>query len=97
VPVPNLAGRPVVLSLAEHLVVLRAAVSLADLKVASKRAVLRPVALPGVLVAKVPRQVWPLVLAVAPVAHHKIVVGWCRNHVAVLAPKRHRVLRVLLV
>ena len=86
-----------VLSLAEHLVVLRAAVSLAALKVASKRAVLRPVALLGVLVAKVPRQVWPLVLAVAPVAHHKIVVGWCRNHVAVLAHKRHRVLRVLLV
>ena len=86
-----------VLSLAEHLVVLRAAVSLADLKVASKRVVLRPVALPGVLVAKVPRQVWPLVLAVVPVAHHKIVVGWCRNHVAVLAHKRHRVLRVLLV
>ena len=59
---------------------------------------LRLVALPGVLVAKVPRQVWPLVLAVVPVARHKIVVGWwCRNHVAVLAPKRHRVLRVLLV
>jgi hypothetical protein len=55
------------------------------------------VALLGVLVAKVPRQVWPLVLAVVPVAHHKIVVGWCRNHVAVLAHKRHRVLRVLLV
>jgi hypothetical protein len=96
VPVPNLAVRPVVLRLAEHRVVLRA-VSLAALKGASKRVVLRPVALPGVLVAKVPRQVWPLVLAVVPVAHHKIVVGWCRNHVAVLAHKRHRVLRVLLV
>jgi hypothetical protein len=48
-----------------------------------------------VLVAKVPRQVWPLVLAVVPVAHHKIVVGVRRNHVAVLAPKRHLVLRVL--
>ena len=56
-PVPNLAGRPAVLSLAEHL------------------EGLRPVALPGVLVAKVPRQVWPLVLAVVPVARHKIVVG----------------------
>ena len=68
-----------VLSLAEHLVVLRAAVSLAALKEASKRVDLKlvalPVALPGVLVAKVPRQVWPLVLAVVPVAHHKIVVG----------------------
>ena len=95
-PVPNLAVRPVVLRLAEHRVVLRA-VSLAALKGASKRVDLRPVALPGVLVAKVPRQVWPLVLAVVPVARHKIVVGWCRNHVAVLAPKRHRVLRVLLV
>ena len=84
-----------VLSLAEHLVVLRAAVSLAALKGASKRVDLRPVALLGVLVAKVPRQVWPLVLAVVPVARHKIVVGWCRNHVAVLAPKRHRVLRGL--
>ena len=51
------------------------AVSLAAPKVASKRVVLRPVALPGVLVAKVPRQVWPLVLAVVPVARHKIVVG----------------------
>lgn len=69
----------------------------AVLRQAEHRAVLRPVALLGVLVAKVPRQVWPLVLAVAPVAHHKIVVGWCRNHVAVLAHKRHRVLRVLLV
>ena len=86
-PVPNLA---------EHLVVLRAAVSLADLKVASKRVVLRPVALPGVLVAKVPRQVWPLVLAVVPVAHHKIVVGLCPKRVAVLAHKQHRALRVLL-
>ena len=93
-PVPNLAVRPVVLRLAEHRVVLRA-VSLAALKAASKRVGLRPVALPGVLVAKVPRQVWPLVLAVVPVAHHKIVVGVRRNHVAVLAPKRHRVLRVL--
>ena len=65
----------VVLSLAEHLVVLRAAVSLAAPKVASKRVVLRPVALPGVLVAKVPRQVWPLVLAVVLVARHKIEVG----------------------
>ena len=81
-------------SLAEHRVVLRA-VSLAALKAASKRVGLRPVALPGVLVAKVPRQVWLLVLAVVPVARHKIVVGWCRNHVAVLAPKRHRVLRGL--
>ena len=95
-PVPNLAVRPVVLRLAEHRVVLRA-VSLAALKGASKRVDLRLVALPGVLVAKVPRQVWPLVLAVVPVARHKIVVGWCRNHVAVLAHKRHRVLRVLLV
>ena len=95
-PVPNLAGRPAVLRLAEHRAVLRA-VSLAAPQVVSKRVVLRPVALPGVLVPKVPRQVWPLVLAVVPVAHHKIVVGWCRNHVAVLAPKRHRVLRVLLV
>ena len=95
-PVPNLAGHPVVLSLAEHLVVHRA-VSLAAPQVASKRVVLRPVALPGVLVAKVPRQVWPLVLAVAPVAHHKIVVGLCPKRVAVRAPKRHRVLRVLLV
>lgn len=93
-PVPNLAVRPVVLRLAEHRVVLRA-VSLAALKGASKRVDLRPVALLGVLVAKVPRQVWPLVLAVVPVARHKIVVGWCRNHVAVLAPKRHRVLRGL--
>ena len=74
-PVPNLAGGPVVLSLAEHLVDLRAAVSLAAPKVASKRVVLRPVALPGVLVAKVPRQVWPLVLAVVLVARHKIEVG----------------------
>ena len=81
-------------SLAEHRVVLRA-VSLAALKAASKRVGLRPVALPGGLVAKVPRQVWLLVLAVVPVARHKIVVGWCRNHVAVLAPKRHRVLRGL--
>ena len=95
-PVPNLAVRPAVLRLAEHRAVLRA-VSLAALKGVSKRVDLRPVALLGVLVAKVPRQVWPLVLAVAPVAHHKIVVGWCRNHVAVLAHKRHRVLRVLLV
>ena len=94
-PVPNLAVRPVVLRLAEDRVVLRAAVSLADLKGASKRVDLKLVALPGVLVAKVPRQVWPLVLAVVPVARHKIVVGWCRNHVAVLAPKRHRVLRGL--
>ena len=94
-PVPNLAVRPVVLRLAEHRVVLRAAVSLAALKEASKRVDLKLVALPGVLVAKVPRQVWPLVLAVVPVARHKIVVGWCRNHVAVLAPKRHRVLRGL--
>ena len=93
-PVPNLAVRPVVLRLAEHRVVLRA-VSLAALKGASKRVDLRPVALLGVLVAKVPRQVWPLVLAVVPVARHKIVVGWCRNHVAVLAPKRHRGLRGL--
>jgi hypothetical protein len=96
VPVPNLAGRPAVLRQAEHRAVLRA-VSLVALKGVSKRVDLRPVALLGVLVAKVPRQVWPLVLAVAPVAHHKIVVGWCRNHVAVLAHKRHRVLRVLLV
>jgi hypothetical protein len=96
VPVPNLAGRPAVLRLAEHRAVLRA-VSLVALKGVSKRVDLRPVALLGVLVAKVPRQVWPLVLAVVPVAHHKIVVGWCRNHVAVLAHKRHRVLRVLLV
>ena len=95
-PVPNLAVRLVVLRLAEHRAVLRA-VSLAALKGVSKRVDLRPVALLGVLVAKVPRQVWPLVLAVVPVARHKIVVGWCRNHVAVLAPKRHRVLRVLLV
>ena len=94
--VPNLAVRPAVLRLAEHRAVL-SAVSLVALKGVSKRVDLRPVALPGVLVAKVPRQVWPLVLAVAPVAHHKIVVGWCRNHVAVLAHKRHRVLRVLLV
>ena len=93
-PVPNLAVRPAVLRLAEHRAVLRA-VSLAALKGASKRVDLRPVALLGVLVAKVPRQVWPLVLAVVPVARHKIVVGWCRNHVAVLAPKRHRVLRGL--
>ena len=74
--------------------------SLADLKVASKRVGLRPVALPvalpGVLVAKVPRQVWPLVLAVVPVAHHKIVVGLCPKRVAVLAHKQHRALRVLL-
>jgi len=96
VPVPNLAGRPAVLRQAEHRAVLRA-VSLVTLKGVSKRVDLRPVALLGVLVAKVPRQVWPLVLAVAPVAHHKIVVGSCRNHVAVLAHKRHRVLRVLLV
>jgi hypothetical protein len=79
VPVPNLAVRPVVLRLAEHRVVLRAAVSLAALKEASKRVDLKlvalPVALPGVLVAKVPRQVWPLVLAVVPVARHKIEVG----------------------
>ena len=74
-PVPNLAVRPVVLRLAEHRVVLRAAVSLAAPKVASKRVVLRPVALPGVLVAKGPRQVWPLVLAVVLVARHKIEVG----------------------
>ena len=93
-PVPNLAVRPAVLRLAEHRAVLRA-VSLAALKGVSKRVDLRPVALLGVLVAKVPRQVWPLVLAVVPVAHHKIVVGVRRNHVAVLAPKRHRVLRVL--
>ena len=93
-PVPNLAVRPAVLRLAEHRAVLRA-VSLAALKGVSKRVDLRPVALLGVLVAKVPRQVWPLVLAVVPVARHKIVVGWCRNHVAVLAPKRHRVLRGL--
>ena len=73
-PVPNLAGHPVVLRLAEHRVVLRA-VSLAALKGASKRVDLKLVALLGVLVAKVPRQVWPLVLAVVPVAHHKIVVG----------------------
>ena len=77
-PVPNLAVRPVVLRLAEHRAVLRA-VSLAALKEASKRVDLKlvalPVALPGVLVAKVPRQVWPLVLAVVPVARHKIVVG----------------------
>ena len=73
-PVPNLAVRPVVLRLAEHRVVLRA-VSLAALKGASKRVDLKLVALPGVLVAKVPRQVWPLVLAVVPVARHKIVVG----------------------
>jgi hypothetical protein len=45
------------------------------LRLAEHRVVLRPVALPGVLVAKVPRQVWPLVLAVVPVARHKIVVG----------------------
>ena len=73
-PVPNLAVRPVVLRLAEHRVVLRA-VSLAAPQVASKRVVLKLVALLGVLVAKVPRQVWPLVLAVVPVARHKIVVG----------------------
>ena len=73
-PVPNLAVRPVVLRLAEHRVVLRA-VSLAALKGASKRVDLRLVALPGVLVAKVPRQVWPLVLAVVLVARHKIEVG----------------------
>ena len=73
-PVPNLAVRPVVLRLAEHRVVLRA-VSLAALKGASKRVDLKLVALPGVLVAKVPRQVWPLVLAVVPVARHKIEVG----------------------
>ena len=73
-PVPNLAVRPVVLHLAEHRVVLRA-VSLAALKGASKRVDLRLVALPGVLVAKVPRQVWPLVLAVVLVARHKIEVG----------------------
>ena len=84
-----------VLSLAEHLVVPRA-VSLAAPQVVSKRVVLRPVALPGVLVAKVPRQVWPLVLAVVPVAHHKIVVGLCPKRVAVLAHKQHRALRVLL-
>ena len=84
-----------VLSLAEHLVVHRA-VSLAAPQVASKRVVLRPVALLGVLVAKVPRQVWPLVLAVVPVAHHKIVVGLCPKRVAVLAHKQHRALRVLL-
>ena len=77
-PVPNLAGRPAVLSLAEHLVGLR------------------PVALPGVLVAKVPLQAWPLVPAVQ-VARHKIEVGLCPKRVAVRAPKRHRVLRVLLV
>ena len=94
--VPNLAVRPAVLRLAEHRAVLRA-VRLAALKGVSKRVDLRPGARLGVLVAKVPRQVWPLVLAVVPVARHKIVVGWCRNHVAVLAPKRHRVLRVLLV
>ena len=95
-PVPNLAGRPAVLRQAEHRAVLRA-VSLVALKGVSKRVDLRPAALLGVLVAKVPRQVWPQVLAVVPVARHKIVVGWCRNHVAVLAHKRHRVLRVLLV
>ena len=90
-PVPNLA---------EHLVVPRA-VSLAAPQVVSKRVVLRPVALPGVLVAKVPRQVWPLVLAVVLavvlVAHHKIVVGLWPKRVAVRAPKRHRVPRGLLV
>jgi hypothetical protein len=74
VPVPNLAGRPAVLRQAEHRAVLRA-VSLVALKGVSKRVDLRPVALLGVLVAKVPRQVWPLVLAVVPVARHKIVVG----------------------
>jgi hypothetical protein len=95
VPVPNLAGHPVVLSLAEHLVVHRA-VSLAAPQVASKRVVLRPVALLGVLVAKVPLQAWPLVPAVQ-VARHKIEVGLCPKRVAVRAPKRHRVLRVLLV
>ena len=72
-PVPNLAGGLVVLSLAEHLVVLRAAVSLAAPKVASKRVVLRPL-VPAVLVAKVPLQAWPLVPAVQ-VARHKIEVG----------------------
>ena len=84
-----------VLSLAEHRVVHRA-VSLAAPQVASKRVVLRPVALPGVLVAKVPLQAWPLVPAVQ-VAHHKIVVGLWPKCVAVLAPKRHRVLQGLLV
>jgi len=96
VPVPNLAGRPAVLRQAEHRAVLRT-VSLVALKGVSKRVVLRPVALPGVLVAKGPRQVWPLVLAVVLVAHHKIEVGLCPKRVAVRAPKRHRVLRVLLV
>jgi hypothetical protein len=96
VPVPNLAVHPVVLSLAEHLVVPRA-VSLAAPQVVSKRVVLRPVALPGVLVAKVPRQVWPLVLAVVLVAHHKIVVGLWPKRVAVRAPKRHRAPQGLLV
>jgi hypothetical protein len=86
VPVPNLAVRPVV----------HRAVSLVALKGASKRVVLRPVALPGVLVAKVPLQAWPLVPAVQ-VARHKIEVGLCPKRVAVRAPKRHRVLRVLLV
>jgi len=95
VPVPNLAGRPAVLRQAEHRAVLRA-VSLAAPQVASKRVVLRPVALPGVLVAKVPLQAWPLVPAVQ-VARHKIEVGLCPKRVAVRAPKRHRVLRVLLV
>ena len=95
-PVPNLAGRPAVLRQAEHRAVLRA-VSLVALKGVSKRVDLRPVALLGVLVAKVPRQVWPLVLAVVPVARHKIEVGLCPKRVAVRAPKRHRVLRVLLV
>ena len=71
-PVPNLAVRPVVLRLAEHRVVLRA-VSLAALKGASKRVVLRPL-VPAVLVAKVPLQAWPLVPAVQ-VARHKIEVG----------------------
>ena len=94
-PVPNLAGRPAVLRQAEHLVV-HGAVSLAAPQVASKRVDLRPVALLGVLVAKVPRQVWPLVPAVQ-VARHKIEVGLCPKRVAVRAHKRHRVLRVLLV
>jgi hypothetical protein len=95
VPVPNLAGRPAVLRQAEHRAVLRA-VSLVALKGVSKRVDLRPVALPGVLVAKVPLQAWPLVPAVQ-VARHKIEVGLCPKRVAVRAPKRHRVLRVLLV
>ena len=94
-PVPNLAGRPAVLRQAEHRAVLRA-VSLVALKGVSKRVDLRPVALLGVLVAKVPLQAWPLVPAVQ-VARHKIEVGLCPKRVAVRAPKRHRVLRVLLV